>query len=104
MVGFVGDRREGRRGNVSSGMSCSRIPTIVTVRAQSRIVAAIGMQDHIIVETADAVLVAHRDRVQDVKEIVGQAEKEGRDEALLHRLSIDPGGITKESIKPSVIR
>lgn len=62
------------------------------VRAQGRMVAAIGMQDHIIVETADAVLVAHRDKVQDVKEIVARLKATGRDEALLHRKVHRPWG------------
>ncbi|MDY0041795.1 MAG: cupin domain-containing protein [Desulforhabdus sp.] len=62
------------------------------VRAQSRIVAAVGMRDHIIVETSDAVLVAARDKVQDVKDVVARLKNEGRDEALLHRVVHRPWG------------
>lgn len=40
------------------------------VRAEARLVAAIGVQDLVIVETSDAVLVAHKDRAQDVKQAV----------------------------------
>jgi len=40
------------------------------IRAESRMVAAIGVQDLVIVETADAVLVMHKDFAQDVKHTV----------------------------------
>src|SRR5208337_2117772 len=50
------------------------------VHSTSRLVAAVGMDDHIIVETKDAVLVAPKERVQDVKELVGQIKKSGRSE------------------------
>jgi mannose-1-phosphate guanylyltransferase/mannose-6-phosphate isomerase len=55
-------------------------------------VAAVGVENHIIVETADAVLVAHRDKVQNVKDIVASLKKEGRGEALLHRVVHRPWG------------
>ncbi|HAT33822.1 MAG TPA: mannose-1-phosphate guanylyltransferase/mannose-6-phosphate isomerase, partial [Janthinobacterium sp.] len=40
------------------------------VRAESRIVAVIGVKDLVVIETADAVLVAHKDQVQRVKQVV----------------------------------
>lgn len=79
-------------GNVIFGDTLLKDTDNCYVRAQSRIVAAIGMQDHIIVETPDAVLVAHRDKVQDVKDIVAKLKKEGREEALLHRTVHRPWG------------
>src|SRR5271167_1495187 len=45
------------------------------VHSTSRLVAAVGMDDHIIVETKDAVLVAPKERVQDVKELVAMLKK-----------------------------
>jgi mannose-1-phosphate guanylyltransferase/mannose-6-phosphate isomerase len=60
--------------------------------AGSRMVAAVGLEDHIVVETADAVLVASKDRVQDVKHIVEQLKARNRGEALLHRLVNRPWG------------
>lgn len=62
------------------------------IHAQSRLVAAVGIQDVIIVETADAILVSSRDRVQDVKQIVQQLEKEGRCESVNHVLVYRPWG------------
>jgi mannose-1-phosphate guanylyltransferase/mannose-6-phosphate isomerase len=49
------------------------------LRSSGRLIAAVGVRDHVVVETADAVLVAPRDRAQDVKAIVerlGQAERQ----------------------------
>jgi len=62
------------------------------IRAESRLVTAIGVSDLVIVETADAVLVAHKDRVQDVKKIVARLQHDGRGEAVLHRKVYRPWG------------
>lgn len=62
------------------------------IAADSRLVAAVGVADHIIVETADAVLVAHRDRVQDVKKIVNELTRQGRSESVMHRKVYRPWG------------
>jgi mannose-1-phosphate guanylyltransferase/mannose-6-phosphate isomerase len=62
------------------------------VHSTSRLVAAVGMDDHIIVETKDAVLVAPKNRVQDVKELVGQIKKSGRSESSWHREVFRPWG------------
>jgi mannose-1-phosphate guanylyltransferase/mannose-6-phosphate isomerase len=55
-------------------------------------VAAIGLNDIIEVETADAVLVAHRDKVQQVREIVIQLQKNCRVECRQHRRVYRPWG------------
>jgi len=62
------------------------------VHSTSRLVAAVGMDDHIIVETKDAVLVAPKERVQDVKELVAMIKKIGRSESSLHREVFRPWG------------
>ncbi|MDP1930198.1 MAG: mannose-1-phosphate guanylyltransferase/mannose-6-phosphate isomerase [Gammaproteobacteria bacterium] len=62
------------------------------IRAESRLVAAVGIEDLIIIETADAILVSARDRVQDVKRIVQQLEKAGRAESVNHVLVYRPWG------------
>jgi mannose-1-phosphate guanylyltransferase/mannose-6-phosphate isomerase len=62
------------------------------VHSTSRLVAAVGMQDHIIVETKDAILVAPKDRVQDVKDLVAKIKKSGRTESALHREVFRPWG------------
>ncbi|BCR05393.1 xanthan biosynthesis protein XanB [Desulfuromonas versatilis] len=62
------------------------------LHADNRMIAAVGLEDHVVVETADAVLVARRDRVQDVKAIVEQLKARKRGEALLHRRVNRPWG------------
>jgi len=62
------------------------------VRAESRIVAVIGLDDVVVVETADAVLVAHKDQVQRVKQVVGHLQSTGRTEHLQHTKVYRPWG------------
>jgi mannose-1-phosphate guanylyltransferase len=62
------------------------------IHSESRLVSAIGVKDLIIVETADAVMVAHKDKVQDVKNIVSQLKAESREEADQNRLCYRPWG------------
>ena len=54
------------------------------VHADSRLVAALGLHDMVIVETADAVLVARRGKVQDVKKLVARIKAAGRLEHVSH--------------------
>lgn len=58
----------------------------------NRMIAMVGLQDVVVVETDDAVFVGHKDRVQDVKEIVGQIKRDGRSEAAAHRKVYRPWG------------
>ncbi len=62
------------------------------VRAESRMVAAIGVKDVVIVETADAVLVMHKDFAQDVKQAVEYLKQAERTEHLIHRRVYRPWG------------
>jgi mannose-1-phosphate guanylyltransferase / mannose-6-phosphate isomerase len=62
------------------------------VHSTSRLVTAVGMDDHVIVETKDAVLVAPKERVQDVKDLVALLKKSGRGESSLHREVFRPWG------------
>lgn len=62
------------------------------VLAQERLVATIGVKDLVIVETADAVLVATKDRVQDVKNVVAELKKRGREEHIVHSEVFRPWG------------
>ena len=61
-------------------------------RSDSRLLAATGVDNLVVVETADAVLVADRDRVQDVKNIVNRLKEQERPEALLHHRVYRPWG------------
>jgi mannose-1-phosphate guanylyltransferase/mannose-6-phosphate isomerase len=62
------------------------------VHASNRLVSAVGVENLIIIETADAVLVAHRKNSQDIKNIVNQLEQEKREEKNLHRKVSRPWG------------
>lgn len=62
------------------------------IHATKRLVAVVGASDLVIVETADAVLVAPRSAVQDVKKIVTELKKRGRDEHAVHRRVYRPWG------------
>lgn len=62
------------------------------VHADSRLVTTVGVDDLVIVETKDAVLVAHKDKVQDVKEIVNQLKAQSRSEHINHREVYRPWG------------
>ena len=62
------------------------------IHANNRLVAAVGIKDHVIVETADAVLVAPRDRAQDVKNIVNKLKQAQRDEVDIHPKVYRPWG------------
>jgi mannose-1-phosphate guanylyltransferase/mannose-6-phosphate isomerase len=54
------------------------------VRAENRLVATIGVQDLVVVETKDAVLVVHKDAVQNVKDLVSHLNGAGREEGKFH--------------------
>lgn len=63
------------------------------VRAsERRMIATIGVEDLVIIDTPDATLVARKDRVQDVKTIVDKLKAAGRQEHLFHRKVYRPWG------------
>ncbi len=62
------------------------------VHAGKRLVGVVGLEDVVVVETADAVLVADRRRTQDVKHLVSALQASGRSEQSLHRQVTRPWG------------
>ncbi|MBW2218875.1 MAG: mannose-1-phosphate guanylyltransferase/mannose-6-phosphate isomerase [Deltaproteobacteria bacterium] len=66
------------------------------LHATGRMIAAVGLEDHIVVETADAVLISPRNQVQDVKKLVDQLRQKKRDEALTHKKEYRPWGSYEE--------
>jgi mannose-1-phosphate guanylyltransferase/mannose-6-phosphate isomerase len=62
------------------------------VRAETRMVALLGVSDLVVVETADVVLVAQKDQVQDVKKLVDRMKAENRCEHLIHKQVYRPWG------------
>lgn len=62
------------------------------VKSEHRLVATVGCKNMVVIETADAVLVADKDRAQDVKNIVEMLKEESRKESLMHRKVYRPWG------------
>lgn len=62
------------------------------IRAEDLMVAAVGLEDTLVVETADAVLVAPLSRAQDVKKVVDRLKREERDEFKFHQTVYRPWG------------
>mgnify|MGYP000731126699 CR=1 FL=1 len=79
-------------GNVSQGDVMLHDTRDSLVVSQHRLVATVGLDDVIIIETPDAVLIAAKDRAQDVKAIVNRLKAERRSEHLMHRRVYRPWG------------
>jgi len=80
------------KGNVHVGDVLSIESFNSLVHASSRLVTLVGVSDLVVVETADAVLVASKSRSQDVKHIVSQLTAQKREEHKLHRKVHRPWG------------
>lgn len=79
-------------GNVTRGDVMLENTRDSYVYSESRLVAAVGVRDHVIVETKDAVLVVPRIAAQEVKALVARLKAEGRYEHALHREVFRPWG------------
>jgi mannose-1-phosphate guanylyltransferase/mannose-6-phosphate isomerase len=86
----VGEKN--KNGNVIQGDVLTHDVKNSYLKATHRMVAAVGLENHIIIETSDAVLVSPRDRVQEVKQFVDQLKSNKRSEAILHRKVYRPWG------------
>lgn len=62
------------------------------VMSNERLTALVGVHDLLVVDTPDAILVAHKDHAQDVKHIVSQLKGKGHDAHMLHRTVHRPWG------------
>jgi mannose-1-phosphate guanylyltransferase/mannose-6-phosphate isomerase len=62
------------------------------LHSTSRLIAAVGLNDHVVVETADAVFVSPKDRAHEVKEIVSELKIQERIEAFFHKKVERPWG------------
>jgi mannose-1-phosphate guanylyltransferase len=62
------------------------------VHARDRVVATVGVENLVIVDTPDAILVAHRDHLQRVKEVVGELKARGHEAYMLHKTVSRPWG------------
>ena len=79
-------------GNASVGDAIISDSRNTLVHATSRLVSVVGLDDVVVVETPDAILVASREKSQDVKNIVNQLGREQRGEQVLHRKVHRPWG------------
>ncbi len=86
-VGDVDDQGNTLIGDVKSGLTTNSY-----VRANNRLVVTLGVDNMIVVDTDDALLVANRENVQDIKAIVEQLSKENREEVDLHKSVYRPWG------------
>jgi mannose-1-phosphate guanylyltransferase len=80
-------------GNAVQGDAILQDSVGTYVHASNRLVATVGVQNLVVVETKDAVLVASKDRVQDVKKVVEQLKADSRSEHYNHREVYRPWGI-----------
>ncbi|MEB3265133.1 MAG: mannose-1-phosphate guanylyltransferase/mannose-6-phosphate isomerase [Cyanobacteriota bacterium] len=83
--------RDGQ-GNVVRGRVISQDSRNCYLRSEHRLVVGLGVDDLVVVETDDVVLVAHRDRAQEIKGIVGLLERDGAPESKAHRRIYRPWG------------
>jgi mannose-1-phosphate guanylyltransferase len=79
-------------GNVLRGRVISEASRNCYLRSEHRLVVGLGIEDLVVVETDDVVLVAHRDKAQDVKSVVNLLEREGARESKAHRKIYRPWG------------
>ncbi len=86
----IGDKDE--QGNVLIGDVLAQDTAGCYLRSDSRLLATVGIEDIMVVDTHDVVLVAHKDKVQDVKELVSQLSREQRQEIDIHALVHRPWG------------
>jgi mannose-1-phosphate guanylyltransferase/mannose-6-phosphate isomerase len=80
------------RGNVVSGDVLLEDVENCLIRSEDTLVAAVGLRDTLVVETADAVLIAPLHRAQDIKKIVSRLKEHGRPEFRSHRTVHRPWG------------
>lgn len=79
-------------GNVSVG-NVTHVDTHDSITySAGRLVATLGVSDLVVVDTADATLVAHKDRVQDMRLVVDALKAQGAEEVVSHRTAPRPWG------------
>jgi len=79
-------------GNVLNGDVKAVATKNSLIMGEDRLIATVGIENLVIVDTKDAILVAHMDKAQEVKSIVAQLKAEGRSEPTIHREVYRPWG------------
>ena len=86
----IGEKDED--GNVKEGDVLTVDSRNCYLRSEGRLIATVGLDDHVVVETPDVVLVARRDKVQNVKELVERMSEQHRAEVEVHSRVYRPWG------------
>ncbi|PCJ22082.1 MAG: mannose-1-phosphate guanylyltransferase/mannose-6-phosphate isomerase [Gammaproteobacteria bacterium] len=79
-------------GNVLNGEVMTEGTTNSYIKSESKLIATVGLDNVVIVESDDAILVADKDKVQDVKKIFNRLKAKNRSEAFVHRKVYRPWG------------
>jgi len=79
-------------GNRIQGDAVTHNVTNTYLHSETRVIGAIGLEDIMVVDTPDALLVAHRSQVQDIKILVTQLKSRGFDAATQHTTASRPWG------------
>jgi len=86
--------KKDNQGNITHGDVLTHDVADSYINAGSRLVTAVGLENHVLVETPDAVMISPRDRTQDVKHLVEKLKAAGREEVNSHRKHYRPWGWT----------
>lgn len=86
------EAQKDHNGNGVKGDVILRDTNNCLIHSKDKLVAAVGLEDVVIVDTKDALMVAHKDKVQDIKSIVAELKKENRSEWKVHREVYRPWG------------
>lgn len=81
-----------QNGNVIRGDIIAEETDNCFIQSEDKLIATVGLQDTVVVQTDDTILVAAKDRVQQVKEVVNRLKQLGRPETKLHRKVYRPWG------------
>ena len=92
-------KEKNTEGNIIDGDVVTENVKNCYLHSHDRLLAAVGIQDLIVVETADAILVSHKDKTQEVKKIVTQLSKNSRDELRQHKKIYAPWGYREMLVK-----
>jgi len=85
--------KKDEHGNVFKGDVLALNTNNCLIHADHKLVATVGVDNLVVVETKDAVLVVHKDNVQDVKKVVEVIKNDGRHEHINHREVYRPWGV-----------
>lgn len=86
------ESQKDHNGNTVKGDVILRDTNNCLIHSKDKLVAALGLEDVVIIDTKDALMVAHKDKVQDIKSIVAELKTENRSEWKVHREVYRPWG------------